>query len=101
MKVDLFGHAHGPFDESEFSRRRQIAVASAGAQLWVKSPEDTVLRKLCWYRDGGGVSDRQWRDLVGVLRLNAGSLDGDYLRRWAKHLDVTDLLNRALIDARV
>ena len=78
MKVDLFGHAHGPFDESEFARRRQVVVAD-GRKLWIKSPEDTVLRKLCWYRDGGGVSDRQWRDVLGVLRLSAAELDLDYL----------------------
>lgn len=95
MKVDLFGHAHGPFDESEFSRRRQVTVAD-GVTLWVKSPEDTVLRKLCWYRDGGEVSDRQWRDVVGVLRLCAADLDLDYLRRWAKQLGVAALFERAL-----
>jgi len=71
-----------------------------GATLWVKSPEDTVLRKLCWYRDGGEVSDRQWRDVVGILRLSGADLDLDYMRRWAQQLDVATLPDRALRDAK-
>lgn len=96
LKVDLFGHAHGPFDESEFQRRREIEVTADGGKLWVKSPEDTVLRKLLWYREGGAVSDRQWRDLVGVLKLNAATIDVEYLRRWAIQLRLASLLERAL-----
>jgi len=99
MKVDLFGHAHGPFDESEFARRRLVSVAE-GATLWVKSPEDSVLRKLCWYRDGGEVSERQWRDVVSVLRLSGANLDLDYMRRWAQPLDVATLRDRALREAK-
>ncbi len=91
-------HRDGPFDDSEFARRREVTVAD-GATLCVKSPEDTVLRKLCWYRDGGEVSDRQWRDVVGVLRLSATGLDLDYLRLWAQQLNVATLLERAQRDA--
>ena len=95
MKIDLFGLAHGPFDESEFSRRQKRVVRSDGATLWMKSPEDTVLRKLIWYRLGGEVSDQQWRDIVSVLRISAAELDNDYLDRWAKQLNLETLLSRA------
>ena len=61
----------------------------------VKSPEDTVLRKLLWYREGGGVSDRQWRDVVEVLRVSGGQMDPTYLTQWAARLKLTDLLDRA------
>jgi hypothetical protein len=44
-KIDLFGRAYEPFDDSEFSRRRSVVVRP-GASLIIKSPEDTVLRKL-------------------------------------------------------
>jgi hypothetical protein len=60
------------------------------------SPEDTILAKLEWYRMGGDVSDRQWRDILGVLKTRAGELDLDYLRKWAEELRVSDLLERAL-----
>lgn len=48
---------------------------------------------------GGEVSDRQWRDILGVLKTRAGELELDYLRKWAIELKVTDLLDRALKEA--
>lgn len=50
LKIDLFGHAHGPYDEVEFSRRRPVAIRD-GRTLIVKAPEDTILRKMLWYRE--------------------------------------------------
>jgi len=64
--------------------------------IYVTSPEDTILAKLEWYRLGGEVSDRQWRDILGVLKTRAGELDLDYLRKWAGELQVSDLLEQAL-----
>lgn len=94
-KVDLFGVGVEPFDESEFSRRRRVEVRS-NLWLWVKSPEDSVLRKLLWYQAGGQVSDRQWRDVLGVLRVGGANLDHSYLQRWAVLLGIESLLARAL-----
>lgn len=94
LKIDFFGHAHGPYDEAEFVGRRAIAVRDARV-LMVKSAEDTILRKLLWFREGGGVSDRQWRDIVGVLRAQEDQLNDAYLNDWAKRLGVIDLLDRA------
>ena len=62
------------------------------------SPEDTVLAKLEWFRLGGETSERQWWDVVGILRVTEGA-DHAYLRRWAAALSVADLLERALADA--
>jgi hypothetical protein len=62
----------------------------------VKSPEDTLLRKLVWYRRGGEISDRQWGDVLGIVRTQAERLDLSYLRDWAGVLGVADLLERAL-----
>jgi hypothetical protein len=41
-------------------------------------------------------SYRQWRDILGVLKVQAGRLDLDYLSKWAQELNVADLLQRAL-----
>lgn len=93
-KVDLFILRDGAFDRSEFSRRERVEVR-AGRQLFVKRAEDSVLRKLLWYRSGGGVSDRQWRDVVEVLRQSRAVIDPAYLDEWAPRLGVADLLAKA------
>jgi hypothetical protein len=61
----------------------------------LKSPEDTVLRKLEWFRRGGEVSERQWHDVLSILAAAHGQLDETYLERWALELGVADLLGRA------
>ena len=60
--------------------------------------EDVVLAKLEWFRLGGEVSERQWRDILGVLKTQRDSLDIAYLQHWAKALAVADLLERTLIE---
>jgi hypothetical protein len=94
MKVDLFAVGSTPFDETEFARRRRVPVREAET-LVLKSPENTVLRKLLWDRDGGFVSNTQWRDVVAVLRVSGADMDAAYLTTWAKRLKLTDLLERA------
>ncbi len=95
-KIDLFVLRGGAFDASEFGRRRAVEVRP-GQRLFVKSPEDSVLRKLLWYREGG--SERQWQDVVEVLRHGRTGLDSGYLDGWARRLGVEDLLARAKHDA--
>jgi len=96
MKVDFFVRGDGAFDREEFARRRlEAVVPGEPARVWVKTPEDSVLRKLLWYRDGSGVSDQQWRDVVGLLAARAGLIDEAYLDRWAGQLALTDLLEKA------
>ena len=68
----------------------------AGCQ--VASPEDSILSKLVWYRSGGEVSDQQWRDVLGVVKMQGAQLDLEYLRKWAAQLRVDDLLDRVLND---
>jgi len=62
----------------------------------VTSPEDQVLRKLEWYRRGDAVSDRQWRDVVGILGNRAGDLDLEYMTNTAEEIGLDDLLTDAL-----
>jgi len=96
FKVDIFILKSRAFDQMQLERRRvSIIAANPEESVYVTSPEDIVLAKLEWYRMGGEVSDRQWRDILGVLKIRAGELDLDYLRKWGGELHVSDLLERA------
>lgn len=64
--------------------------------IYVYTPEDILLQKLRWFRLGGGVSDRQWRDVRGIVAVQGNRLDRAYLRRSAIVIGVEDLLERAL-----
>lgn len=98
-KVDLFLLRTSPFDLSEFSRRRRVVVTPEGRGLYIKSPEDSVLRKLLWFQQGGEVSTTQWRDVVQLLRISGAHLDAPYLEAWAPRLGVAALLARAWAEA--
>ncbi len=97
FKVDVFVPRRRAFDRMQFERRRAQTVSTDPPRTaYVASAEDTVLAKLEWYRMGGERSERQWRDVLGVLKAQGGRLDLTYLRRWSTELRVNDLLERAL-----
>lgn len=93
-RVDLFVVKDGEYDTEEFLRRRTYEVAP-GQHLFLKSPEDSVLRKLLWFRSGDENNSQQLRDVVEVLRVQQGALNESYLDAWAARLDIEDLLERA------
>lgn len=97
LKVDVFVPKSRAFDRAAMSRV-QAAVLAEGLErekFFLASPEDLILSKLEWYRTGGEVSDRQWQDVLGILRVQEEKLDWDYLKKWADELKVADLLERA------
>jgi hypothetical protein len=101
FKIDVFVAKERNFDRQAVERARLQAIDETpdSPRFPVASPEDTVLAKLEWFRRGGEVSERQWWDIVGILRV-AGGIDREYLQQWAKPLGVSDLLERAFAVAR-
>jgi hypothetical protein len=101
-KVDLFLLKPDPLSRLEMERRQRIVLPGGdGASLWVASAEDIVIQKLSWFVLGGRVSERQWHDVLGVLKVRRGHLDLDHLRRSAAEAQVEDLLLRALTEAGI
>jgi hypothetical protein len=95
LKIDLFIAGGTPLDEQQLKRRQPIRLGS-GQTVYVHPPEDILLQKLRWYRLGGEQSDRQWRDILGIVRVQGPRLDRGYLEANAPVLEVSDLLLRAL-----
>lgn len=100
VKLDLYVRPNEGLDAEELRRAHRIRLTGEpGSEVSVASPEDTVLQKLAWYRKGGEASDRQWRDVLGVLKARGRRLDRDYLDRWGPPLGVSDLVERAVTEA--
>lgn len=94
MKIDFFIAERGELSRSQLSRRRAIEIG--GFTLSFYAPEDLLVRKLMWFRMGGEQSERQWRDIVGILRVSSELIDREYLMRAATEAGVADLLTQAL-----
>ena len=96
-KIDLFILGGTALDEEQMNRRLRLKVASnPDRYIYTYTPEDILLQKLRWFRLGNEVSERQWRDVLGIIRTQGVRLDEAMLRRGAETLGVTDLLDRAL-----
>jgi hypothetical protein len=99
QKFDIFPVLAEPYYEVEFARRVITELRLPDTRVLkipTATPEDIILAKLVWYRDGGCASDRQLHDIRGVLFVQTGRLDFDYLRRWAEKLGCTDLFQTLL-----
>jgi hypothetical protein len=94
-KIDLILRKDRAFSREEFTRRERAEIG--GTTVFVASAEDTVLAKLEWAR--AGESERQVRDVIGVLQMRGDELDRGYIERWVDELGLADLWNRARLAA--
>jgi len=98
FKVDVFVCGKDAFRAVQLVRRVPHQTED-GRSFDIASPEDTIVAKLRWYRIGGCVSERQWRDVLEVLCVQGPSLDEAYLETAAESLGVADLLAKAREEA--
>lgn len=97
-RADLMIAEDSEFDRIKFERKQQYDLPG-GIAVYLASPEDIILNKICWGQTSQ--SEKQWRDVLGVLKAQGEALDYSYLVQWADHLGILDALNRALIEAGV
>lgn len=101
IKIDIFILKQDAFDQKVMSRAVEGNLnigETESFQVRFSSPEDIILHKLVWFRMGGEQSERQWKDILGVLKIQRDSLDFEYMQIWAKQIKVNDLLERALAE---
>ena len=101
FRVDIHVVRATDFHESEFQRATRIQLApNSTLTALVASAEDTVLSKLVWFEKGNRVSERQWSDVLGVVRVQGDRLDWEYMRKWAAKLGVSETLEAAAVAAK-
>ncbi|MEW5900331.1 MAG: hypothetical protein AB1715_02585 [Acidobacteriota bacterium] len=102
-KVDIFIIKDRGYDREALSRRRRVQLFEGEGSLrcYLASPEDIILSKLEWYKNGGRVSERQWLDVQGVMKVQGQQLDTAYLKKWALKLSLSELLDSALSEAGI
>lgn len=96
IKVDFFVAGTDPFEHERLRVRDSVELGVPPRTIWIDTAAHSLLRKLEWYRRGGETSDRQWRDILGIVRTQGDRLDRAELARWAPHLGVEDLLERCV-----
>lgn len=98
-KVDLFVAGPAILDREQLTRAQRRSLVKGGPLVSVTSPEMIILRKLDWYRRGGSVSSRQWRDVLGVLKVQGGRLQRTSMVELAHDAGLSGLLDEALEQA--
>ncbi len=98
VKIDLYGERSMPFTTEALVRATSQMLPGCQVPVRFASPEDVILAKLKWYRDGGERSERQWSDLLGILRVQGDGLDKIYIERWLDRLAVRELHARLCLE---
>lgn len=99
FKVDVFVLKQQPFDLAQMKRRVPLIIEETNpSPVYFSTAEDMILAKLTWFRSSGEESERQWRDVLGMIQIQGERLDMDYLHTWAKTLGLSELLQKAIFD---
>jgi hypothetical protein len=99
VKVDVFVQKSDPFAQQEMQRAREDVLEVGSRPFFFASVEDMILAKLEWWKLGGGASNRQWNDILEMMKEKHATLDIAYLRRSAPMLGVADVLEKAFNNA--
>lgn len=100
-KIDIFIVNQNPLAQEEMRRKCLLTVDETGRSLYFASAEDIIIQKLIWYKKSNYISERQWRDILGVLKTQSTQLDFDYLNHWSNIEKLSDLLDKAFLESGI
>lgn len=101
FKIDVFIQKDTEFERQLLTRRKFMKLSERSKKAFsVVSAEDIVLLKLRWYQQGDRSSEKQWEDILSVLEVQTDKLDFEYLKKWSAILGVSELLEKAVSEAK-
>jgi hypothetical protein len=95
-RADLMIAGNNEFERIKFDRRQPYQVPD-GTEVYLISPEDLIINKLRWGKLSQ--SQKQWRDVLGILKVQGEGLDFNYLNYWAEYLGLVEDFNRVIAEA--
>jgi len=103
LKIDVFILKDQPHSKLAIERRIQDKLEDGPntIDIYLCSPEDIILSKLEWYKSGGEKLERQWFDVLGVIKVQGDNFDKSYLKMWAKELGIFNLLEKSFKECGV
>ena len=102
IKIDVFLHKEDPYAEMALQRKRKDTLEELDkVEFYFSSPEDIIIAKVQWYKIGGFVSERQWLDVIGVIKVQGDLLDKKYLKSWSQKLGLSSLMQKAFDEGDV
>jgi len=103
IKIDVFILKDIPYHQNALERKIKDTFEDDDikTEFYFSSSEDIIISKLQWYELGGKISERQWLDVIGVIKIQGDFLDKNYLKVWAKKLGIFELLKNAFNDAEI
>jgi hypothetical protein len=102
LKIDVFIYKDDPYQRNAIQRKlKDTLEENSDTTFYFSSPEDIIINKLIWYKMGGEISDRQWLDVIGVIKVQGESLDKSYLKDWSQKLQILELLNKAFDESGI
>jgi hypothetical protein len=97
-RADLVIAATDSYEQLKF-QRRQLCPFPDGTEVYLASPEDVVINKLRWGERSQ--SEKQWRDVLGVMKVQQEALDYEEMYFWAAGFSLSESLEQATIEAGV
>lgn len=89
FKADIMVPDRSPLNKSRFERRRRLRMEGEERDYWFSAPEDVILKKLEFHREGG--SEKHLRDIRGVLKEMGDQIDRAYIEHWVATLGLEDI----------
>lgn len=97
-RADLIIAPPHPYEQLKLTRRQSYTLSN-GEQIYLASPEDVIISKLRWGR--GSRSQKQWRDVLGILKTQGEILDYQYMYHWSFEFNLSATLEGATLAAGV